>query len=248
MACGARAPAALREPLHAAQRAAAERFTTLDSARLCGHSFLGFTTLAYRPHVVVATFFLVAVASAVLLRARPDADDRDAPRSTLAMVASAAALALLDEASLALLAGALGITWLLVPRAVHPSRWRGALVVAAVAAALPLVSRGFAGSLSPGGPASVVQVVPARHIALFEGVVPFTDRAHFWEVAKLDWLPLYATVLCLAVAAAWTRRRDAVAAFVFVTAATVAAVMASLKVEVNHDCVGRRGRSVSDEL
>jgi len=214
---------------------AAERFTTLDSARLCGHSFLGFTTLAYRPHVAMATFLLVALASAVLLRARTDADDRDAPRSSLAMIASAGGLALLDEASLALVAGALGLTWLLVPRAVHPSRWRGALVVAAVAAALPLVSRGLAGSLSPGGPASVVEIIPARHIALFEGVVPFTDRAHFWEVAKHDWFPFYATVLCLAVAAAWTRRRDVVAAFVFVTALTVAGVLASLKVEVNHD-------------
>jgi hypothetical protein len=214
---------------------AAERFTTLDSARLCGHSFLGFTTLGYRPHVVMATFFLVAVASAVLLRARPDADDRDAPRSALAMVTSAAALALLDEASLALVAGALGVTWLLVPRAVHPSRWRGALVVAAVAAALPLVSRALAGSLSPGGPASVVEVIPARHIALFEGVVPYTDRARFLEVAKHDWFPFYATVLCLALTAVWTRRRDAVAAFVFVTAVTVAGLVASLKVEVNHD-------------
>lgn len=214
---------------------AAERFTTLDSARLCGHSFLGFTTLAYRPHVAMATYLLVAVASAVLLRARADADDRDAPRSSLAMITSAGALALLDEASLALVAGALGLTWLLVPRAVHPSRWRGALVVAAVAAALPLVSRGLAGSLSPGGPASVVEIVPARHLALFEGVVPFTDRARFWEVAKHDWFPFYATVLCLAAAAAWTRRRDVVAAFVFVTALTVAGVLASLKVEVNHD-------------
>ncbi|MBK8691371.1 MAG: hypothetical protein IPN17_03435 [Deltaproteobacteria bacterium] len=214
---------------------AAERFTTFDSARFCGHSFLGFTTLAYRPHVAMATYLLVAVASAVLLRARADADDRDAPRSSLAMIASAGALALLDEASLALVAGALGLTWLLVPRAVHPSRWRGALVVAAVAAALPLVSRGLAGSLSPGGPASVVEIVPARHLALFEGVVPFTDRARFWEVAKHDWFPFYATVLCLAAAAAWTRRRDVVAAFVFVTALTVAGVLASLKVEVNHD-------------
>jgi len=214
---------------------AAERFTTLDSAHLCGRSFLGFTTLAYRPHVAMATFLLVAVASAVLLRARTGADDRDAPRSSLAMIASAGALALLDEASLALVAGALGLTWLLVPRAVHPSRWRGALVVAAVAAALPLVSRGLAGSLSPGGPASVVEIIPARHIALFEGVVPFTDRARFWEVAKYDWFPFYATVLCLAAAAAWTRRRDVVAAFVFVTALTVAGVLASLKVEVNHD-------------
>lgn len=214
---------------------AAERFTTLDSAHLCGRSFLGFTTLAYRPHVAMATFLLVAVASAVLLRARADADDRDAPRSALAMVSAAGALALLDEASLALVAGALGLTWLLVPRAVHPSRWRGALVVAAVAAALPLVSRGLAGSLSPGGPAAVVEVIPARHLALFEPVVPFTDRARFWEVAKYDWFPFYATALGLALAAAWTRRRDVVAAFVFVTAITVAGVLASLKVEVNHD-------------
>ena len=213
----------------------AERFTTLDSARLCGHSFLGFTTLAYRPHVAMATFFLVAIASAVLLRARAAADERDAPRSALALVTAAGALALLDEASLALVAGALGVTWLLVPRAIHPVRWRGALIVAAVAAALPAVSRGLAGSFSPGGPASVVEAVPARHIALFEGVVPYTDRARFWDVARDDWFPFYAVVGCLALTAAWTRRRDAVAAFVFVGAATVAGVLASLKVEVNHD-------------
>jgi hypothetical protein len=213
----------------------AERFTTLDSAHLCGRSFLGYPSLAYRPHVPMATFFLVAMASSVLLRARADADPRDAPRSTLALVASAGALALLDEASLALVAGALGVTWLLVPRAVHPSWWRGGLVVAAVAAALPAVSRAFAGSLSPGGPASEVEVIPARHLALFEGVVPYADRARFWEVAKYDWFPFYATVICLAVAALWTRRRDVAAAFVFVTALTVAGVMASLKVEVNHD-------------
>lgn len=214
---------------------AAERFTTLDSAALCGRSFLGFTTLAYRPHVVVATFFLVAVASSVLLRAQADRDDSDAPRSALVLLSSAAALALLDEASLALLAGGLAVTWVFVPRAVQPSRWRGLLVVLGVAAALPLVSKGFAGSLSTGGPASVVEVVPARHIALFSGVVPFTDRQRFLTVAANDWLPFYATVLALALVAAWTRRREAAAAFVFVGSITVAAVLASLRVEVNHD-------------
>lgn len=222
-------------PFTLANVPAAERFTTLDSAALCGRSFLGFTTLAYRPHVVVATFFLVAAASSVLMRAHPDRDERDAPRSALVLLASAAAMALLDEASLALLAGALGVTWVLVPRAIQPSRWKGLLVVLGVGAMLPLVSRAFAGSLSPGGPASVVEVVPPRHIALFMGVVPFTDREHFWTVAKLDWLPFYATVLGLGLTAAWTRRREAVAACVFVTAITVAGVAASLRIEVNHD-------------
>lgn len=214
---------------------AAERFTTLDSAALCGHSFLGFTTLAYRPHVVMATFFLVAIASSVLLRARPDADDTEAPRSALVLLSAAAALALLDEASLALVAGALAVTWVFVPRAVQPTRWRGLLVVLGVAAALPLVSRAFAGSLSPGGPANVVELVPARHISLFSGVVPFANRDLFLKVAANDWLPLYATVLGLALTAVWTRRREAVAAFVFVGSLTVAAVLASLKIEVNHD-------------
>lgn len=213
----------------------AELLTTLDSAKLCGRSFLGFTTLGYRPHVVIATFFMVAVLSALLLRAQPDARDEDAPRTTLLFLSAAGALALLDEASLALLAGALGVTWVFVPRAIHPRRCWAALIVVGVGAALPLVSRGLAGSLSPGGPVAATEIVPARHIALFAEAVPYTDRARFWAVAKYDWFPFYTAVLGVGAAAAWSRRRDLVAGWIFVTSLTVAGVLASLRVEVNGD-------------
>ncbi|MEZ4408996.1 MAG: hypothetical protein R3A52_21370 [Polyangiales bacterium] len=105
-----------------------EVFTSTDSAKLCGRTFLGYTTLAFRPHVVVAGYFIAQALLAVVVRTTAATRALYATRTTLALLTSAAALALLDEASAALLPVGVGAAWLFVPAprtrsARRTSRW-----------------------------------------------------------------------------------------------------------------------------
>lgn len=211
----------------------AELQTTLDSGPLCGHSYLPFPSIAYRPHVVVASFFIAQVFFAVVIRARAPHDVEGARRCTAALLSAACALALLDEASHALLAAALFATAALVPRALA-RRWVLGLVVAGCfAAALPFVSAGLGASLGLGGAASHVELVPPRHLKLFEEPIPLTDREAFWRLFRRDYFPQLAAAALSLLAALWTRRRAIVSASIFYTALAALSIWAALRVEVN---------------
>lgn len=210
-----------------------EVFTSTDSAKLCGRTFLGYTTLAFRPHVVAAGYFIAQALLAVVIRTTSATRPLYATRTTLSLLTSAAALALLDEASAALLPVGVGAAWLLVPGATHPSRWKGLAVVLAMAALLPATSAFFGASLAPGGPAQRTEVVPLRHLQLFDPVVAFTDRAAWFEVFWVDYFPLYSVVALVGLVALWERRRDLAAVWCLYAALSIAAFVAATKIEVN---------------
>ncbi len=210
-----------------------ELFTTHDSALLCGYSFLPYASYAYRPHVVVAGLHLVLLVVAVAARARdPRAHSR---RVTVAMFASAASLALLDEASLLVFALGLLGAYQVVPSLLH-ARPRGGLYLSiGLVATLFVVSRAFHASLSPGGPAQEVALVPARHLGLFGPPVPFANTREALRVLAHDYFPIYAAVAVLALFALRTRRPDHVALFWVYGAMTAAAAPLLFKFEFNHD-------------
>ena len=210
-----------------------EVFASTNSARLCGRTFLGYTTLAFRPHVVVAGFFIAQVLLAVVVRTSAATRALYATRTTLALLTSAAALALLDEASAALLPVGVGAAWLFVPGATHPRRAWGLAVVVAMAALLPATSALFGASLAPGGPAQRTELVPLRHLQLFDPVVPWTDRAAWLEILWVDYFPFYSVVALLGLVALWERRRDLAAVWCLFTALSLASFVAATKIEVN---------------
>lgn len=207
--------------------------TTLDSGLLCGHSYLAFPSIAYRPHVVVGAFFIAQAFIALVTGARREQGASEALHCTGALLAAGSALALLDEASHALLAAALAATALVVPGALARRWFPGLAVAAAFAALLLLVSAGLGGSLAIGGATSRVEFVPARHLALFDGSVPLTDREAFSRIFWRDYLPQLAGAALALLAALWTRRREVFAAAIFFTVLVVLSTAAALRVEVN---------------
>ena len=201
----------------------AELRTSMDSGPLCGHSYLPFPSIGYRPHVVVAAFFIAQVFAALV-----------SGRGALAMLSAAAALSLSDEASHAILAAALGATALVVPGSVTRRWLPGLLVAVCFGALLPFVSAGLGGSLAIGGAASYVELVPMRHLKLFEEPVPLTDRENFERILRRDYLPQIGAAGFALVAALWTRRRRIVAAAIFYAVLAALSIWAALRVEVNH--------------
>ncbi len=218
--------------LHAPLR---EVLDTTDSASLCGYSFLPWASLSYRPHVVIAGLYTVLFALAVAARARPEFDHAHGRRLTLSMLTTAASMALLDEASLLVLTvGLLGANNV-VPALIH-RRVRGGLYLGvSLLATLWVVNRVFHGSLSPGGPAQEIALVPARHLALFSEPVPFRDRAAAMKILRHDYFPMYSAAASLGLLAWRTRREDLAALFWLYASMTVAAMAFAFKLEFNHD-------------
>lgn len=212
-----------------------EMFTTLDSASLCGFTYLNYTTLAYRPHVVVAGLYIVLVFAAVLVRLRSDALHAAVARTTASLLTSAAALALLDEASILMLTLGLWLAYQFSPRMVHPVPGRGIYLIFAMLLVVVVVNRLFDGSLSPGGPAQSIAVVPARHLSLFMPPVPFTEGKTALWFFLMDYFPYYTVVILSGLLALRTGRRDLAAVWVFFTSLVVVSCVFAFKIEVNHD-------------
>ncbi len=210
-----------------------ELLQEMDSSKLCGHSYLPFPSIAYRPHVAVAGYCIVTAFLAMANAARTSPRGADARSHTLALLSSASALALCDEASHALLAATLGLTALLVPGALG-GRWRDGIWKAlAFGALLPVVSAGFDASLGLGGAASYVELVDWRHLKLFDEPVALTDREAFYRVLRRDYFPQLAGAAVAVFTALWTRRRGPVAAAVFFSLLAAMSTVAALRVEVN---------------
>lgn len=216
-------------------------FTTTDSAKLCGRTFLGYTTLAYRPHVVVAGFFIAQSFLALALRVKPANDGLYLRRTITALCTSAAALALLDEASAVLLPVGLGCAWIFAPESIHPRRWRALSVVVLTAVIVPFTSVFFGASLSPGGPAQRTAIVPLRHLQLFDPVVTWTDHRAWLSIFLVDYFPFYSVAILVLSLALWERRRELFAVGVFFTTISLASFVAATKIEVNgHPSEGHR--------
>lgn len=210
-----------------------ELLETSDSGPLCGHSYLPFASIAYRPHVVVAAFFLTQTFLALATVARAEGRGADTRRHLAALLAAAAPLALCDEASHALVGGALLCTAALVPGSLGRRWLPGVAVAAAYLALLPVMSAGLDGSLAIGGAASHVELVPWRHLKLFEEPVPLEEREVFFRVLRRDYGPQLGAAGVALLAALWTRRRALVAPAVFYAALAAASLFAALRVEVN---------------
>lgn len=196
-----------------------------------GYGWFAFETLSFRPHVVLAGLLLLGFFGAALARLR----DPRAPVAATAphLVATAALLAITDEASLGLAGLALGLTWLAWPETVHPKRLPGVGVFAALAAALVLPNLVFHGALSPGAPRQHVALVPWRLPGVEAASLPLSTPTGR-ELAAQDLFPIACAVLGGLLVAWAARRRVERGAAALLAVLSAASVFAFLRVEINH--------------
>lgn len=127
-----------------------------------GYSLFNYLTLSFRPHVVVAGLGILGFWALIVGRLRARGAALKARRTAPQMLVIAAALAITDEASIALLALSLGALWLVRPEAVAPRRLQGALVLAGLFAVFVGVNFGFGASFGRGAPHLAMAVVAPR--------------------------------------------------------------------------------------
>ena len=205
------------------------------SLQLCGNGHLSFLTLGYRPHTVVAAFYLTMFVA--LLTAR-DATRAAAPSPRwigAGLVVVAGTLTLLDETSLGIAGLGLGVAWLLAPATLGSSRVRALVVPAACLAAIGVVTVVHRGALGPGGPVHAMTLHPARVLGLYgQPTLALTDH-DAWKQLFFDLSPTVITALLALWVAARSRRHASVA--VAALYATVVAISSFLwmRVDVNGD-------------
>jgi hypothetical protein len=127
-----------------------------------GYSLFNYLTLSFRPHVVIAGLGIVGIWALVVGRLRARGAALPARRTAPQLLVIAAALAITDEASIILLAVALGALWLVRPEVVAPRRIQGALVLAGLGAVFAATNRLFGASFGRGAPHLATAFVAPR--------------------------------------------------------------------------------------
>ena len=125
-----------------------------------GYSFLNLLCMSFRPHVNLATLLLVGVTVAVIRAA--DGRARRPVETTVVVASCLIALGITDEPSAALTGLGLAVTWLFVPDLFGARRWTSLLILVSMGVGIVVANLVFQASLSPGGPISVVRLVPWR--------------------------------------------------------------------------------------
>lgn len=146
-----------------------------DFAPQNGYSIVNYLSLSCRPHTSLAGLFMLGFAGVVTVRLG-GLETVSFRETTAPLVASAAGLSISDETSLGMLALALGVCWLFVPRCLHPKRSGGILVFAALAAALVVPNLVFAAALAPGAQHHVFSLVASRSPGCLTPELPLTTE------------------------------------------------------------------------
>lgn len=141
-----------------------------------GYSLINYLSLSFRPHISLSGLLALGFLTCVFVRLRtPTPTPVPVSTTAIPLVACAAGLALTDEASLGLLGLSLGAVWLVHPDVVHPDRKRGALIFAALLAAIVVPTLAFGGSFAPGGQRHVVSLVPWRSPGCYTPTLPLSE-------------------------------------------------------------------------
>jgi hypothetical protein len=196
-----------------------------------GHSTLNYLTLSFRPHVSLAGLLLVGFAGAALLRLR----EPIAPKRTLPILfVTGVALAVTDEASVGLVALALGVTWLFKPDLVHPRRLPGFVYLTCLAVLLVVSNLFFDGTFTkPTGHHSIT-LVESRMPGYKETAVKFFT-AEGRKLFAQDFFLQASVWLGGLVAMLGARSAKTRVLFVFYTVLLAVSLFAFLRVEVNGD-------------
>lgn len=140
-----------------------------------GYSIINLLSLSFRPHMALGDLLLIGFVTTVVVRVTADPAPPPA-KTVLPLVAITATLAITDEASLGVIALALGLVWLVWPEVVHPTRMRGLLVFGGLAVALVLPNLLFSGALNPGSQHHKFTFVPLRSPGCYTPVLPLGTK------------------------------------------------------------------------
>jgi hypothetical protein len=155
-----------------------------------GHSIVNFLSLSFRPHASLSYLFIIGFAG-VVVAATIDRVPLLSRRLRPALAILVAALALTDEASLALLALGLAALWLADPAVLGLDRRRGALLGLGLAAVVVVTSLLFVGALGLHAPRHAISLVGFRSPGFLTPAVPFTT----WDGPALVGQDLWSILL-----------------------------------------------------
>jgi len=196
-----------------------------------GYAYHVFFTVAYRPHVSLAALMMVGFVGALALRAR-SLEGRQVSGFLLTLFATAAVLAISDEASLALLGASAGVLWLFVPAMFGASRSRGFLTLMLLAIVAAGAHLAFSPSLGGGGPIRKIEWAPAAAPAFLGAALPLaTEEGR--RVFALDVLPIVSPWLGLVIYGSIRRDKSATTLAIFMTALGACCIVLATKVSFN---------------
>ncbi len=201
-----------------------------------GYSILNYFTMSFRPHDALAGLFLLGLAGALAARVSEETRARAPLGDTVpALLVTTAGLGISDETSLGLVGLALGLTWLLFPRVLHPRRAGGALVLAGLLIAFLGPNLAFAASIAPGAQRHAVALVAWRSPGYGHPALLLAAHAGM-ERLLADLGPTALLWLGTALGAVAARRRGAAWPLgALATALFVLSAVSLTAVEVNHD-------------
>ncbi len=200
-----------------------------------GFSILSYYHMSFRPHVNLAALLLVGSVGTVMVRLHSKPEMR-AVRTVPTLLASAALLAITDEASLAIWGVALAGAWLIDPNTLLPTRRAGVLVFLGLAAAVVVPNLWFGGSLTFGGPVNHAAIVPARAQGWWGSALSLKTYEGARALA-FDYAAIATTCLTLIILLARAPSRAAAASTCLaVIVATLSAVLLT-KLEINGDAM-----------
>ncbi len=199
-----------------------------------GYSYHAYLTLSFRPHIALAGLLFVGIAGSIAARLLARRRGIPVSETLPALLGCVALLAITDEASVGLLGLALGVSWLVLPDVVAPTRLRGVVIFLSLAVAVIVPNYVFAASLARGGPVTSVALVAARMPGFVNGplpIAPGTSKAVLFS----DGFPMLASTLGLFALLLLAPSRRMAAMFALAAALTALALFSLLRVEVNHD-------------
>ncbi len=196
-----------------------------------GYSLFNYLTLSFRPHVVLAGLGILGFWALIVGRLRARGAALPAGKTAPQMLVIAAALAITDEASIALLGLALGALWLVRPEAVAPRRLQGVLVLAGLGALFVGVNLGFSASFGRGAPHLAMALVVPRLPGYDRPSLALDDAGGLWTLL-LDVFPIVIAVVVGGLARVAIRGRgQGILAFYLTLVAGSAALFLGLEID-----------------
>jgi hypothetical protein len=196
-----------------------------------GQSITNLLTLSFRPHYSLSYFLILGFVVAALLPIVTD--EKISPAITRpCLFAITALMTLTDEASLGTLGILLGTLWLLCPRAVAPTRLRGALVLLALAASIAATMLALGGTFGPGAHRQILKWVPWQIPGFYQPSVPLSEH-HGRVLLGLDFLSIFGALAVGLVVVAASRKKAVIVTFIAYAAIAVASLVCLTRLTIN---------------
>lgn len=199
--------------------------------KLVSYSYVNFYRLSFRPHVPLAALLTSGIIGTVIARVRGIGPVKPLSAGIAIMVG---AMAITDEATIALLGLSLGCAWLAYPKILGDKWWHGVLWLGVLLFAVTVPQIIFSGSLSAGAPKHVMELVPPRAPGYLKTPLALAaaDGRGKWSIIY-DVMPQAAVLFASAWVVVRHRTRPALAILAFGTASFFAAYWLLTRVEID---------------